>query len=544
MSGSTTGAAAPLRARGALACLWGLAAVFVVLGHDGRRVAQLLILFLPLMAWLAWPVRSAAVRRWRRVLAWAGFMCFALDGAARGFLLDAYQSAPDSSLVLGAAANTNARETGEYLQAHWRTLLLWLAGLAAAGAWSWRLAAQAGAQGTGRLSRGLVVLLAVGLLVGALGYASKPWRRLHPVVFWAGWSQSVQALRGTLGDQEAFRRAELARARAAAPSVAREGPSTVVMVLGDSVNRDNMSLYGYARPTTHRLETQVRQLGDQMLTLRHAWSADASTLPALRNIFGFGGPGRQDAPPHLLALARAAGYKVWWVSNHDDVAVEQTHARLADVVDFINRTPGRSTMSLDGELLDELQKALEDSAPRKLIVVHLLGTHPHYRLRFPADANPFDDAPDSVERELERQGRPYWVRRLRQDYDAAMLYHDFVVSETLALTRNAGGNPGYRAWMYLSDHGQEVGHATDHAGHSPGTAAGYRIPALLWSNDAPRPERAAIAARPFRGDWAGWTMASLLHLRWPGLQPARDVLAKDYVWQAPRLPIAISAYDR
>jgi hypothetical protein len=39
-------------------------------------------------------------------------------------------------------------------------------------------------------------------------------------------------------------------------------------------------------------------------------------------------------------------------------------------------------------------------------------------------------------------------------------------------------------------------------------------------------------------------MASLLHLRWPGLQPARDVLAKDYVWQAPRLPIAISAYDR
>ena len=64
MSGSTTGAAAPLRARGALACLWGLAAVFVVLGHDGRRVAQLLILFLPLMAWLRHSAAGARALAW------------------------------------------------------------------------------------------------------------------------------------------------------------------------------------------------------------------------------------------------------------------------------------------------------------------------------------------------------------------------------------------------------------------------------------------------------------------------------------------------
>ena len=44
--------------------------------------------------------------------------------------------------------------------------------------------------------------------------------------------------------------------------------------------------------------------------------------------------------------------------------------------------------SLDGELLDCIQEALADPAERKFIIVHLLGAHPHYRLRFPKGENP------------------------------------------------------------------------------------------------------------------------------------------------------------
>ena len=61
------------------------------------------------------------------------------------------------------------------------------------------------------------------------------------------------------------------------------------------------------------------------------------------------------------------------MSNHDDVAIEQQHARLADSLEMINREPGRSTAMLDGELLDCLKEALIDPAPRKLIIVHLAG---------------------------------------------------------------------------------------------------------------------------------------------------------------------------
>lgn len=529
---------------------------WVALGHDGRRVAQLAVLALPLLAWLAWPVRSAAVHGLRAVVVWLWAMLFALDGVARAYLLDTYQAAPNSTLVLTAVANTTGREVAEYLAMHWRAavvgagLLLATAGVVARGALGGLRRVQRSAIATPtaapttpvRWPRWAVVLLCALLALSALGYASKPWRRLHPVAYWTHWHASVQMLRSGWADQEAQRVAALAQARAAAPVVTRAGPSTVVLVLTDSINRDNMELYGYARATTPRLQAHQRVLGDSMVVLRHAWSVDATTVQSLANIFGFGRAASGSAQAggdamHVLALARAAGYKVWWMSNHDDVAIEQQHARLADVVDMVNRTPGRAGASLDGELLDCVQEALDDPAERKLIVVHLMGAHPHYRLRFPQGENPFDDGPDAVEAQLASQGRSGWVRRFRQEYDAALLYHDFVVAETLQLARQPGRPGEYRAWMYLSDHGQEVGHGSDHAGHSPSTASGYRIPAVVWRNATAQPVTPVMAQQPFRTDWAAWTLADLLHIDWSGARPERNVLSPRYRWEPPVLPL-------
>ncbi|MGJ7510553.1 phosphoethanolamine transferase [Variovorax sp. GT1P44] len=513
----------------------------IALGHDGRRVAQLMALAMPALAWLAWPVRTPWLHRVRSVLVWLWVMGFAFDGVIRGYLLDTYQAAPDSSLVQSAAANTNSRETGEYLSMHWRAMLVWSGAILLAGLVTWRYALR-GARQSARRPRWAVAMLMAALLVGSVAYLSKPWRRLHPAIFWAHWSQSIQALSAGWADRQQARDLALVRAKAAAPVVAREGLATVVLVITDSINRDNMSLYGYERATTPRLQANKAQLRDQMLVMRNAWSVDASTIPSLHNMLNFGAP-PTERPQHVLALARAAGYKVWWMSNHDDVAIEQQHARFADVVELVNRTPGRAGASLDGELLDCVQEAIEDSAERKLIVVHLMGAHPHYSLRFPEGANPFDDEDDGVEEALERNGRSAWVRKFRQEYDAALLYHDFVVSETLQLTRSAGKTGGYRAWMYLSDHGQEVGHGSDHAGHSPMTASGYRIPTVIWRSGAPVTPRSAVEARPFRADWAGWTIADLLNLRWNGDIPERNALADGYRWRAPELPVEVKSFE-
>jgi heptose-I-phosphate ethanolaminephosphotransferase len=520
-----------------VACITAL----ITLGHEGRRIAQLLALAAPVLLWLVWPIRNVSMHRLRTGVVWLWAVAFAADAAVRAYLLSAYQAAPDSALILGAAANTNAREGGEYLSMNWRPLVVWLTVLVAAGLVVGRFASR-GIRAPAPWPRWATALICAALLMSCVAYASKPWRRLHPIVFWANWSESAHALRAGWTDQLLERQRAIARAKAAGPVVVRDGPAMVMLVITDSVNRDNMALYGYGRATTPRLLAQKEQLEGQMLVLRNAWSVDAGTLPALRNMFSFGLPA-SDNPQHVLALARAAGYKVWWVSNHDDVAIEQQHARLADVVEMVNRTPGRAGTLLDGELFDYVKEALEDQAERKLVVVHLLGAHPHYKLRYPAGSNPFDDGADSVEEGLVKSGRSARVRRLRQEYDAAIFYHDFVVSELLQMARMVRRTNEYSAWIYLSDHGQEVGHVSNRAGHSSSTASGYRIPTVVWHNEARGRVRQQLPDLPFRSDWVGWTISDLLNLRWAGDEPTRNVLHYDYRWHAPSLPAPVLSFE-
>lgn len=519
--------------------------VFIALGHDGRRAMQMLALAVPLILWAAWPLRSAGLHRLRAVATWLLAMGFVADGAVRHYLWAQYQAAPDSSMVLGALANSRTQESLEYLRTNAPDVLLRLLPvLLAAAALVWVLQrAPRWPQGGAAWRpprRMIVAAVAVLLLVAGVAHASKPWRRMHPAVFWSQWWSSAQQLRAGWADQLQIRERTLAQAREQAPTLAVDGPATVMLVVGESINRDNLGLYGYTRDTTPRLSADRDKLGDGFAVLRHAWSADASTLPALHNLFRFGQGERSDAP-HLIALARAAGYKVWWIGNQDDMALEALHAGLADTVEMINRRPGRGGDTLDGELLDEVGRAMADPSPRKLLVVHLMGAHPHYGLRRPPGANPFEGRDDAVERQLREAGRSAWTRGARNDYDAALRYHDTVLSDLLKSLRDGAPAGSRAAWLYLSDHGQEVGHELDRAGHSATTAAGYRIPALIWRSE---PIDAAAATRPFRADWAAWTVADLLGLQWPGRDDSRNVLSAQYRWQPPTLGVQVATFER
>ncbi|WP_233209981.1 phosphoethanolamine transferase [Comamonas sp. 26] len=487
-------------------------------------------------------MRSPVWIKARHFLAFIWVMLFALDGAIRAYLMELYESSPEGAMVLGAIANTNWRESSEYLSMHWHSVALICCGLALVALLVWHITGRNVFRGV-RKDKRLVVFTLIVVLVCVVAYLSKPWRRLHPAVFWTQWVHSANNLKASLADQHVERARLLGLAIQAKPVLTSAGPSTVVLALSESINRDNLSLYGYLRQTTPQLQEQQRNSGDQMTVFRNAWSVDSSTLPAVRNLFGFGAPSSTQSH-HLIALARASGYKVWWISNHDDVGIEQQHARLADIVQMVNRSPGRSSVSLDGEMLDELKSALDAPSERKFIVVHMLGAHPHYSLRYPKGQNPFDDEVDAIEASLKSKGTSLWVRRQRQEYDAALLYHDHIVAEMLRLTKSVTPPKGKVAWMYLSDHGQEVGHVRNHAGHSSSTEAGYRIPAIIWQAPSSESPPEGVSERPFRSDWAAWTVADLLDIHWTPQPLERNVLSNPYQWEEPRLPMAVNSFTK
>lgn len=536
-------------AAAAITAALAITAMFIVAGHSDRRIIQMLLLAVPAFATLFISISNPAWRAVRAVVVWMIGMAFIADGATRFYLELLYQAPPDSSVVLTAIANASASETSEYLQTSWRPLATAVASLVVAGSLL-ALAIYTATQATviydepkpkKSYDGAVKFILVLVLLICALAYLSKPWRRLHPVVYWTNWHAAVNTLRESWLDQEIAIVKAMGAARKIGPTLSFEGRSTVVLVIADSINRDNLGIYGYARDTTPRLQQRKAMLGEQLVVMRNAWSSEASTVPSVNSIFH--SPDTSDEKgPHMVALARAAGYKVWWISNQADTAIEYQHARFADHFLMINRTPGRNSRLLDDETLAPLKRALADASPRKLVIVHLMGAHPHYSLRYPAAANPYDDQPDKVDREMRAQGKPRWVREFREEYDAAVLFHDKVVSASLDLTRSYGEPNDYRAWMYLSDHGQEVGHSTHRVGHSPSTPAGYRIPALIWQSDSRSVLPYGVDVRPFRADWSDMTLSHLLGLQWNGYRSEQDVLSVEYVWRSPKLAVSIPSF--
>lgn len=217
---------------------------------------------------------------------------------------------------------------------------------------------------------------------------------------------------------------------------ASPAPRTIVLVIGESTTRDDWSLYGYSRDTTPKLKA-LESKDSNLGTFRQAWSVDASTIAAFRSMFTFPVPqSAGDGRINLFALFSAAGWTVHWISNQDDIAIQTQYAVFASEAQFINRMTGRSSASMDLNVLPTFKQALADPAPRKLIVVHLIGAHPHYALRF-RDSDEIDWGHDHVMQNLNHLDRSPWVVAARNQYDWAMRYQDEVLSELFHLSKNA-----------------------------------------------------------------------------------------------------------
>ncbi|MBN8489431.1 MAG: phosphoethanolamine transferase, partial [Burkholderiales bacterium] len=328
-----------------------------------------------------------------------------------------------------------------------------------------------------------------------------------------------------------------------------EQPRTVVLVIGESNTRLNWGLLGYARDTTAALSDAMGRLPGTHVLLREAWSAEAFTLPSLRLALTAATLERPDdwtTTPDVTQLARAAGYRVTWLSNQP--AHEGWFASMAASADerrFINKGNWRDSSATDHDLLPALDQWLAaPAAPRELLVIHLLGQHFHYAQRCPAALRHWatDTGDDALVRSLRAAGRSAAIVRARNEYDDAVRCGADVLARMMsALHRQREGRA--LELLYFSDHGQEVGHVSDFAGHSQSTEAGYAIPVYWWSRSATLgPAQAqALAQRSFRLDWADHAMEHLLGIRSRFYQPTLDLLGPDY---APSLPARPPALER
>lgn len=487
-----------------------------------------------------WGLAGRAGPRARR---WAGLvltLLFALDIGSQGVVRGYFGTDPQPGVIAESLANTTAGEAAGFLREQAGAIGRGLAYTAAA------LLAAIGMLRPGRAALGPAMrppsrratwLLAGLLALSALLHFNPAMLRQQPLLRWGVvYARHVQAEREIRGLDAA--RAQVAAGRAGW-QVRRldDAPRTVVLVIGESDNRLNWGALGYPRDTTAPLTRALAALPGRAVLFGQGWSAEAFTLPSLR--LALTPATLEDAAtwqtlPDITQLAQAAGYQVGWLSNQP--AHEGWFAAMAKTAErrrFVNAGNWRDSNATDADLLPPLGEWLAaPPPPHEFIVVHMLGQHFHFRQRCPAGMHPWRDVHgDAVMQTLQAAGRSASIRQARNDFDDAVQCGATVLGQLVTLLHRQ--RPGRAVdLLYFSDHGQEVGHTRNFAGHSPQDASGYTIPMLWWSRTADGQAPAAapdgLAARPFRLDHIDQALQQVLGIESRWYQPAQNVLSPAY----------------
>ena len=223
-----------------------------------------------------------------------------------------------------------------------------------------------------------------------------------------------------------------------------------ILVIGESLNREHMNVYGYPRENT---PFQSQAAKDEHYTFfDRAYASYTQTIPAL--LFSLTEKNQYDTSRRygtatLIDMARAAGFTTTWISNQSregkwDTPIGEI-GETSDVQYWVNEYVGDEVVAKDCDdvLISYLAKVDPDNR-RQLIVVHLMGSHIPYWDRYPSEfyRYPYDRGATRSDEQI-----------LVDEYDNSVYYNDYVmhgIMDTAIHYLHADGV------LYFSDHGDEI----------------------------------------------------------------------------------------
>lgn len=240
-------------------------------------------------------------------------------------------------------------------------------------------------------------------------------------------------------------------------SVRDTGIDTYVLIVGESVRVDNMSLYGYTRSTTSQVEAQRKQIklfnqaisGAPYTALSVPLSLTADSVLS-HDIHNY--------PDNIINMANQAGFQTFWLSSQS--AFRQNGTAVTSIAMRAMETV--YVRGFDELLLPHLSQALQQKTQqKKLIVLHLNGSHEPACSAYPQSSAVFQPQDD-------------------QDacYDNSIHYTDSLLGQVFELLKDRRASV-----MYFADHGLERDPTKKnvyfHGGREASQQA-YHVPMFIW----------------------------------------------------------------
>lgn len=362
---------------------------------------------------------------------------------------------------------TNEREAEEFFSATlgWGVTAALVVLIVLLGAGCWYLAAP-GETGPAMTKRRRILLavvllsvLILGIRWGRLVFPLNEFRRAHSYI--------VKMERISATHEKALGALTLT----GGPTAADALPGTVLVIIGESANRDHMQAFNpsYPAATTPWLSSKKGEPGWYLFP--HSYANYTYTAQALAHTLTSASQYNGQDPAEavtLTDLANLAGYETWFISNQEPGA--QVISLLA------NESNHALWVTPQGEPDGHILPTLADipAAGSHFAVIHLEGSHLRYEARVPQDFPHID-----------REGVPDTVN----DYDSSICYTDSVLRDLFHYARD---HLRLQALVYVSDHGEDM---TWFHGGGRFTWDMVRIPFFIWLSPEYREAYPDVAAR-------------------------------------------------
>ena len=244
---------------------------------------------------------------------------------------------------------------------------------------------------------------------------------------------------------------------------------TAIVVLGESLRADHLQLNGYRRNTTPLLASDVRICSFPNVYTKEVFTH--TSLPVILTRADSIDDKRAQTEQSFISLFKKVGFRTSWLASQEPVNTYSDFMHEADTLIYANE--GKNVYMfdkwLDGALLPFYQKELEYSNPRKLIVLHTIGSHWWYNSHFEKEV--FSPVLRSKNISSSTQ------EAIVNSYDNTILYTDCFLHQLIEELKDE-----VAILIYLSDHGESLGenekylHAEDNEPlHYPAAFVWYSV---------------------------------------------------------------------
>lgn len=251
-----------------------------------------------------------------------------------------------------------------------------------------------------------------------------------------------------------------------------------VIVIGESTTRSHLGLYDYYRNTT----PELNNIENDLLLYNDVISPHTYTIASLTKALTLGNYENPKLKYNgsIVQLMNQAGFKTYWISNQKPIGVFDTQVTKiglgASKSIFQNMKHPDEKTYYDGTLLSHLNETLYEAGDKKVVFLHLLGTHLDYQNRYPSSFNYFSTSPKTKFKSKK-------AFNTINSYDNAVRYNDYIISQIIKLVKETNAKSSV---LFFSDHGEEVYNDLEFSGHSADQVLSrdiYEIPFVLWQSE-------------------------------------------------------------